>query len=45
MNGVVVYAMYKKYGLTTHQEKPIVIYTGAMETTTKNIGDDYQLIR
>lgn len=46
MNGVVVgYAMYNKYELTTHQEKPIVIYTRAMETTTKNIGDDYQLIR
>lgn len=46
MNGVVVgYVMYNKYGLTTHQEKPIVIYTREMETTTKNIGDDYQLIR
>lgn len=46
MNGVVVgYAMYNKYGISTHQEKPIVIYTRAMETTTKNIGDDYQLIR
>lgn len=46
MNGVVVgYAMYNKYGISTHQEKPVVIYTRAMETTTKNIGDDYQLIK
>lgn len=43
--GVVVgYKMYNELGITEHIEKPIVIYTNAMETTTKNIGDDYKLI-
>lgn len=43
--GVVVgYKMYNELGITEHTEKPIVIYTNAMETTTKNIGDDYKLI-
>ena len=41
---VVGYYMYNKLGITEHNEKPIVIYTSAMETTTKNIGDDYKLI-
>ena len=27
MNGVVGYAMYNKYGIYAHQEKPIVINT------------------
>lgn len=43
--GVVVgYKMYNDFGITDHFEKPIVIYTNAMETTTKNIGDDYKLV-
>ena len=43
--GVVVgYKMYNDFGVTDHFEKPIVIYTNAMETTTKNIGDDYKLV-
>lgn len=41
---VVGYKMYNEFGITEHTEKPIVIYTNAMETTTKNIGDDYKLI-
>ena len=43
--GIVIgYSMYNRYGITKQEEKPIVIYTNAMETTTKNIGDDYKLI-
>lgn len=43
--GIVVgYKMYNDFGITDHFEKPIVIYTNAMETTTKNIGDDYKLV-
>ena len=43
--GVVVgYHMYNRLGITTHNEKPIIIYTSVMETTTKNIGDDYKLV-
>lgn len=42
---VVGYAMYNRYGITGHQEKPTVIYTNAMETETKNIGNEYLLIR
>lgn len=43
--GVVVgYKMYHDLGLTQKNENPIVIYTDAMNTTTKNIGDDYKLI-
>ena len=41
---VVGYYMYNKLGITDHKEKPIIIYTSAMETSTKNIGDDYKLI-
>ena len=41
---VVGYKMYNDLGITTHTEKPIVIYTNAMDTTTKNIGDDYRLV-
>ena len=44
--GVVVgYAMYNRYGITDHTEKPIRVYTNAMETDTKNIGEDYILMR
>lgn len=43
--GVVVgYKMYNDFGITDHFEKPIVIYTNAMDTTTKNIGDNYKLV-
>ena len=42
---VVGYKMYNDLGISTHQELPIVIYTNAMETTTKNIGDKYGLER
>ena len=43
--GVVVgYKMYNEFEITDYKEKPIVIYTNAMETTTKNLGDDYTLI-
>ena len=42
---VVGYAMYNRYGITPYKEKPTVIYTNAMETETKNIGDEYLLIR
>ena len=43
--GVVVgYKMYNDLGVTEHQEKPIIIYTNAMDTSAKNIGDDYKLI-
>ena len=43
--GVVVgYALYNRYKITEHQQKPIIIYTNAMETSTKNLGDDYTLI-
>lgn len=42
---VVGYDMYNRYGITGHQEKPTVIYTNAMETETKNIGNEYLLIR
>lgn len=35
---VVGYKLYNDLGITEHTEKPIVIYTNAMETTTKNIG-------
>jgi len=38
-------AMYKNYGIINEYEGPIVIYTNAMETTTKNLGDKYTLIR
>lgn len=41
---VIGYSMYNKYGITDHQEKPVVILTNVMETTTKNIGDEYMLI-
>ena len=41
---VVGYKMYNDLGITEHTEKTIVIYTNAMETTIKNIGDDYKLI-
>lgn len=45
-NGVVVgYDLYNKYGISSHKERPTIIYTNAMETSTKNIGDDYKLIR
>ena len=45
-NGVVVgYDLYNKYDISSHKEKPIIIYTNAMETSTKNIGSDYKLIR
>ena len=44
--GVVVgYAMYNRYGITDHTEKPIRVYTNAMETETKNIGKEYVLMR
>lgn len=43
--GVVVgYYMYNHYSITEYEVEPIVIYTNAMETTTKNIGDNYKLI-
>lgn len=41
---VVGYKLYNDLGITEHAEKPIVIFTNAMETTTKNIGNDYKLI-
>lgn len=41
---VVGYDMYNKYNVTSHKQKPTIIYTNAMETTRKNIGDDYILI-
>lgn len=41
---VVGYKMYNDLGITSHNEKPIIIYTRAMDTTTKNIGDDYKLV-
>ena len=45
-NGVVVgYYLYNKYEIISYKEKPTIIYTNAMETSTKNIGDDYKLIR
>lgn len=45
-NGVVVgYDLYNKYGISSHKERPTIIYTNAMETSTKNICDDYKLIR
>lgn len=37
--------LFYSLGLTKIRTKPIVIYTNAMETTTKNIGDDYRLER
>lgn len=37
--------MFVSMGLSKLDIKPIVIYTNAMETTTKNIGDDYRLER
>ena len=44
--GIVVgYAMYNRYGITDHTEKPIRVYTNAMETETKNIGKEYVLMR
>ena len=43
--GVVVgYKMYNDLGITDYQEKPIIIYTNAMDTSAKNIGDDYKII-
>lgn len=42
---VVGYKLYNDLGISTHQELPIVIFTNAMETTTKNIGDKYRLER
>ena len=34
--GVVVgYELYNRYKITKHQQKPIIIYTNAMETSTK----------
>ena len=45
-NGVVVgYDLYNKYEISHHKEKLVIIYTNAMETSTKNIVDDYKLIR
>lgn len=45
-NGVIVgYDLYNKYEISSHKEKPIIIYTNAMKTSTKNIDDDYKLIR
>lgn len=45
-NGAVVgYDLYNKYEISSHKEKLVIIYTNAMETSTKNIGDDYKLIR
>lgn len=45
-NGVVVgYDLYNKYEISSYKEKPIIIYTNAMETSTKNIGNDYKLIK
>ena len=41
---VIGYTMYNDLGVSAHTEKPIVIYTNAMDTTTKNIGDDYRLV-
>ena len=41
---VIGYKMYNDLGVSSHTEKPIVIYTNAMDTTTKNIGDDYRLV-
>lgn len=38
-------AMYKKYGIIKEYHGPITIYTNAMETTTKNLGDRYTLIK
>ena len=44
--GVVVgYAMYNKYKVTEYTQGPIEIYTNAMMTETKNIGDKYILMR
>lgn len=44
--GVVVgYTMYNKYKVTEHTQGPIEIYTNAMMTETKNIGDKYILMR
>ena len=37
--------LFYSLGLTKIRTKPIVIYTNAMETTAKNIGDDYRLER
>lgn len=37
--------MYKKYGIIKEDKKPIIIYTNMMDTTTKNMGDDYKLIK
>ena len=42
---VVGYALYNDLGITEVQKKPIEIYTMAMETTTKNIGNEYRLIK
>lgn len=43
--GVVIgYEMYNELGITNHNEKPIEVLTNAMETTTKNIGENYRLI-
>lgn len=45
LNGVVVgYGLYNKYGISSHKERPTIIYTNAMKTSAKNIGDDYKLI-
>lgn len=35
--------LFYSLGLTQIKAKPVVIYTNAMETTTKNIGADYRL--
>ena len=41
---VIGYQMYHDLGVTKYIDGPIEILTNAMETTTKNIGDDYKLI-
>lgn len=41
---IVGYKMYNELGVSNHEEKPTVIYTNAMDTTMKNIGEDYKLV-
>lgn len=41
---VVGYKMYNELCISSHEEKPIIIYTNAMDTTIKNIGNDYKLV-
>lgn len=42
---VVGYSMYNKHKITNYNDGKIVIFTNAMETSVKNIGDKYTLVR